>query len=223
MDERSRVALVTGGRGTIGSAICARLRSDGFAVVLGDLEDGHDVTDEQSVRSLFEGANSRGEIMAVVLAAGIVARGSVERMDSGTWRRVLEVNLTGSFLCAREASHYMLSGSGSIVFMASQAGRKGAAGWAAYSASKFGVIGLMESLAQELAPRGIRCNAICPGSVIGPMLYESADDLEYSRGAIPLGRFAMPQEIAAVAGFLCSEESSYISGASIVVDGAELS
>jgi NAD(P)-dependent dehydrogenase (short-subunit alcohol dehydrogenase family) len=190
---------------------------------LGDLEDGHDVTDEQSVRSLFEVANSRGEIMAVVLAAGIVARGSVERMDSGTWRRVLEVNLTGSFLCAREASHYMLSGSGSIVFMASQAGRKGAASWAAYSASKFGVIGLMESLAQELAPRGIRCNAICPGSVSGPMLYESADDLEYSRGAIPLGRFAMPQEIAAVAGFLCSEESSYISGASIVVDGAELS
>jgi 3-oxoacyl-[acyl-carrier protein] reductase len=135
---------------------------------------------------------------------------------------VIDTNLTSAFICSREAAQRM-TGPGAIVFLSSQAGRKGAAGWAAYSASKFGMIGLMESLAQELAPRNVRCNAVCPGSVLSPMLEASTDDMNRQRSSIPLARFADPAEIASIVSFLCSSSASYITGASIVADGGELS
>jgi 3-oxoacyl-[acyl-carrier protein] reductase len=216
------VALVTGGAGTIGRAICERLGADGLEVVVADLQTGVDVTDEVSVREVFDRATGLGRLRAVVLAVGVVARGSVTDMTLGDWRHVIETNLTSAFICSREAARRM-SGPGAVVFISSQAGRKGAAGWSAYSASKFGVIGLMESLAQELAAVNVRCNAVCPGSVATPMLESSSDDLERQRAAIPLGRFAEPPEIASLVSYLCSDDASYVTGASVVADGGELS
>jgi 3-oxoacyl-[acyl-carrier protein] reductase len=216
------VALVTGGAGAIGTAICDRLRADGLTVVVADLQTGVDVTDETSVREVFDQAASRGHLRAVVLAAGIVARGPVTDMDLADWQHVLDTNLTSAFICGREAARRM-TGPGAIVFISSQAGRKGAAGWSAYCASKFGMIGFMEALAQELAPRNVRCNAVCPGSVLTPMLRASSDDLNGQALNIPMGRFSTPGEIAAIVSFLCSDDASYVTGSSIVADGGELS
>ncbi len=215
------VCVVTGSSGGIGSAIAERFVRDGYLVEAGDVETGCDVTSERHVQALFDRAAHRGDVTAVVLAHGVAARGAIDETPTAEWERVLAVNATGSFLCARAAVRIMRQGS--IVFLASQAGRKGAAGWGAYAASKFAVIGLMESLAQEQAPRGIRANAICPGSIETSMLRTTADDPDRLRDAIPIGRFGKPAEVAALAAFLCSDEAAYMSGASLVIDGAELS
>jgi NAD(P)-dependent dehydrogenase (short-subunit alcohol dehydrogenase family) len=219
----TRVAVVTGGSGALGTAVSKRFTADGFTVISGDLETSVDITKEMDVETLFDEASRLGDVAAVVLAAGVWSRGSVADLAVAEWERVVRVNLTGSFLCARAAARRMPPGPGSIVFVSSQAGLKGEADWGAYSASKFGVIGLMQSLARELTPRGVRVNAVCPGSVDSPMLAASSDDLEAQRAKIPVGRFADPAEIATAAAFLCSPEASYISGASLVIDGGELS
>lgn len=215
------VCVVTGASGGIGSAIAERFTRDGYLVEAADVETGCDVTNEHGVDALFDRAAARGDVTAVVLAHGIAARGRIEETQPSDWERVMAVNATGSFLCARAAVRVMPRGS--IVFLSSQAGRKGAAGWSAYAASKFAVIGLMESLAQEQAPRGIRANAICPGSIETSMLRTTADDPDQLRAAIPIGRFGEPAEVAALAAFLCSDEAAYMSGASLVIDGGELS
>jgi NAD(P)-dependent dehydrogenase (short-subunit alcohol dehydrogenase family) len=216
-----QVCVVTGASGGIGAAVAARFDRDGYLVEAADVDSGCNVTHELEVKALFRRAAERGSVTAVVLAHGVASRGTIDQLDRSEWDRILTVNATGSFLCAREAAGVMASGS--IVFLSSQAGRKGAADWGAYSASKFAIIGLMESFAQEQARRGIRANAICPGSVDTPMLHTTTDDLTKLRAAIPSGRFAEPTEVAAVAAFLCSEEAAYVTGASIVIDGGELS
>jgi NAD(P)-dependent dehydrogenase (short-subunit alcohol dehydrogenase family) len=215
------VCVVTGANGGIGSAIAERFTRDGYLVEAADVETGCDVTNEHDVDVLFDRAAARGDVTAVVLAHGIAARGRIEETPPSEWERVMAVNATGSFLCARAAVRVMPRGS--IVFLSSQAGRKGAAGWGAYAASKFAVIGLMESLAQEQAPRCIRANAICPGSIETSMLRTTADDPDQLCAVIPIGRFGEPAEVAALAAFLCSDEAAYMSGASLVIDGAELS
>lgn len=217
----SGVCVVTGARGGIGAACCDRFAQDGHLVEAADLATGCDVTSEQDVHALFARAASRGQVTSVVLAHGVAARGPIADLSLADWQRLVSVNATGSFLCAREAARTMPGGS--IVFISSQAGRKGAADWGAYCASKFAVIGLMESLAQEVAQRGIRANAICPGAVDTQMLQATATDLNAQRATIPLGRFAQPSEVAALAAFLCSDEAAYMTGSSIVIDGGELS
>jgi NAD(P)-dependent dehydrogenase (short-subunit alcohol dehydrogenase family) len=219
----TNVAVVTGAAGSLGSAISERLAADGFTVVGGDLQTGADLTDERDVERLFTDAEQAGRLAAVVMAAGVVSRGRVAEIELVEWNRVVSINLTASFLCARAAARRMPPGPGAIVFISSQAGLRGEASWAAYSAAKFGVIGLTQSLARELTPRGVRVNALCPGSVDTPVLRQSSDDLERQRAAIPAGRFADPSEVAAAAAFLCSPDASYISGASLTVDGGELS
>jgi NAD(P)-dependent dehydrogenase (short-subunit alcohol dehydrogenase family) len=216
-----RVCVVTGAYGGIGNAVATRFDRDGYVVEAADVDGGCDVTREADVTALFSRAAERGQVTAVVLAHGVASRGRIDQLRRSEWDRILSVNTTGSFLCAREAARVMPSGS--IVFLSSQAGRKGAAEWGAYAASKFAVIGLMESFAQEQAPRGIRANAICPGAVDTPMLHATADDLARLRAAIPSGRFADPTEVAAVAAFLCSDAAAYVTGSSIVIDGGELS
>jgi NAD(P)-dependent dehydrogenase (short-subunit alcohol dehydrogenase family) len=230
-----RRALVTGAAGGVGGAIVTAFREHGAEVVGADIAamDGVtacDVTDEGSVRSVF----ARGRFDDVVHAAGIVVVGTVRETELDAFKRVLDVNLVGAFLVGREAARQAASGS-TITLIASQAGRKGGAGWSAYCASKFGVIGFGESLAQELAPEGIRVNSVCPGTVDTTMTSNAIRRLSEVRGepaevvgaryadAVPVGRFATPREIADVCVFLASPLARYVMGASVVVDGGELS
>ena len=234
-----RVALVTGAAGAIGLAVIAAFEAAGAYCLGVDLTPvegilGCDVTDEDSVAASIEAAQAIGPLTDLVHTAGVVSVGRVADLLAADFRRVLEVNLVGSFLVAKAAAA-AITGGGAITLVSSQAGLRGGANWSAYSASKAGVNRLAESLAQELAPRGIRVNAVCPGNVETPMSEEAicllaaetgvpAADIHarYTAG-IPLGRFALPQEIASVCVFLASSSASYVTGASLVVDGGELS
>lgn len=234
-----RVALVTGAGGAIGRAIRVAFEDAGARCLAADLLAGDellacDVTDEASVAAGFEIAQSIGPVTDVVHAAGIVSVGLVEDLPVAELRRVIEVNLVGSFVVARAAAR-AVTGGGSITFLSSQAGLRGAASWSAYSASKAGINRLVESLAQELAPRGVRVNAVCPGSVETPMSDEAIHRLAALSATpaaevrarylddIPLRRFARPEEVASVCVFLASSLASYVTGTSIVVDGGEVS
>jgi NAD(P)-dependent dehydrogenase (short-subunit alcohol dehydrogenase family) len=231
-----RRALVTGAAGGIGAGVVEAFRDAGATVVATDVRAGEgsevlDVTCEVSVRNVFAAA---GPLDDVVHAAGVVATADAIALELAEFRRVLDVNLVGAFLVAREAARSVRDG-GTITLVASQGGRKGGAGWSAYCASKFGVIGLAESLAQELASRGVRVNAVCPGTVDTPMTARVFEQLADSRGStvddvreryragIPLGRFATPRDVAGVCVFLASSLAAYVTGASLVVDGGELS
>ena len=234
-----RNLLITGAAGGIGRAICAAFTDCGASITAVDARaaDGMlacDVGDEAAVRAAFDAAERRGKLTDVVHAAGVVTVGAVADLAVEELMRVLRVNLVGSFLIAREAVRRLADG-GSITFISSQAGLKGAALWSAYSASKAGVNRLAESLAQELGPRGIRVNSICPGTVdtamiddattsLAPLTGQSAAAIRAQyRAGIPLGRLARPAEVAAVCVFLASGLASYVSGTALVVDGGELS
>lgn len=160
---------MTGAAGGLGSAIMLAFREHGAEVEGVDVApvDGLvacDVTDKAAVRNAF----ASGPFDDVVHAAGTVAVRDIRDMGLETFRRVIDVNLIGAFLVGREAARQVTSGS-TITFIASQGGRKGGAGWGAYCASKFGMIGFAESLAQELAREGARVNSVCPGTVDTPM------------------------------------------------------
>lgn len=234
-----RRALVTGASSGIGKAVSQEFRAEGAEVVGADLvADGGilacDVTREDSIQAVFDSAGQEGGVTDVVHCAGTCAVGPVRELTLAEWQRVLEVNLTGAFLVTREAARRLGPG-GTITLLASQAGRRGAALWSAYCASKSGVIGLAESAAQELAAAGIRVNVVCPGTVSTPMLdgvVAKLADAGRSSPAevrvryeqdVPLGRIAAPEEVARVCVFLASGLASYVVGASLVVDGGELS
>jgi NAD(P)-dependent dehydrogenase (short-subunit alcohol dehydrogenase family) len=234
-----RVVLVTGAAGAIGRAVMKAFAAAGACcqgadVIPGEATLACDVTDEASVATSIEAAQSIGPLTDVVHAAGIVSVGRVEELTAAQFRGVLEVNLVGSFLVAKAAAKAM-TGGGSITLISSQAGIRGGANWSAYSASKAGVNRLAESLAQELAPRGIRVNSVCPGNVKTPMSDDAIRRLASASGispedirgryreGIPMGRFAQPDEVASVCLFLASSMASYMTGASVVVDGGELS
>lgn len=234
-----RVVLVTGAAGAIGRAVMTTFTKAGACCQGVDLVPGDgvlacDVTDESSVAASIRAAQARGPLTDLVHTAGVVSVGRVADVAAAEFRRVLEVNLVGSFLVAKAAAS-AISGSGSITLISSQAGLRGGASWSAYSASKAGVNRLAESLAQELAPRGVRVNAVCPGNVETPMSERAIRRLAIDSGmppedirarytdGIPLGRFARPEEVASVCVFLASSSASYVTGASIVVDGGELS
>ena len=193
-----------------------------------------DVADEESVRAAFDAAAALGPLTDVVHAAGIVSIDAVVNIELAEFRRVLDVNLTGSFLVGREAARRLEDG-GTITLISSQAGLKSGAYWASYAAAKAGVIRLAEALARELGPRGIRANAICPGNIQTPMadawLEQLAARLQVTPSdlrsryvdTIPLGRFGSPEEIASVCVFLASPLASFVSGTVLHIDGGELS
>jgi NAD(P)-dependent dehydrogenase (short-subunit alcohol dehydrogenase family) len=231
--------LVTGGAGAIGRAVVAAFTAAGARCQAVDLAAAEgclvcDVTDEASVAASVDAAQSLGPLTDLVHAAGCVSIGPVQDMTVSEFRRVLEVNLVGTFLVARAAAKAMRAG-GSITLVSSQAGFRGGASWSAYAASKAGVNRLAESLAQELAPRRVRVNAVCPGNVETPLHEEAIRRLSAQSGTpesrlrdryldgIPLGRFARPEEVASVCVFLASSMASYVTGASLAVDGGELS
>ena len=181
-----RHAIVTGAASGIGAAAARALDEAGASVTKLDVSAGEgiiacDVTDERAVESAFADATPFTDVLH---AAGIMSTGEVSTLALSDFRRVIDVNLIGSFLVAR-ASARRIADRGTITLVASQAGRKGGAGWSAYCASKFGLIGLVESLAQELAARGVRVNAVCPGTIDTPMTRLAINQLADHRSMAP--------------------------------------
>ncbi|MEZ5925893.1 MAG: SDR family NAD(P)-dependent oxidoreductase [Hyphomicrobiaceae bacterium] len=234
-----RHALVTGAAGGIGRAVVSAFTAHGarcsaFDQVSGDGVAACDVTSESSVKDAFDQAERTGRVTDIVHLAGVLSVGTIAELEIAELRRVLDINLIGSFVVAREAARRLEPGS-TITLMSSQAGLKSGANWSVYCASKAGVNRLMEALTEELGPRRIRVNCVCPGNVATRMMADAearASRLrsmsieavqEGYRAEIPLGRYAEPSEIASVCVFLASDLASYVNGTSIVADGGELS
>jgi glucose 1-dehydrogenase len=184
-----------------------------------------DVSSEDSVRTGFAQATAAlGAIDLVVCNAGVESPGLLVDMSLEQWRAVIDVNLTGAFLCSREAARGMIAAgtSGAIVVVTSVHDRMPWAGFSHYSASKGGQKLFLESIAKELAPHRIRVVGLAPGAIATPINQEMLDDPE-ARDAverqIPMGRVGGPEEVARAAAWLASEGASYITGATLVVDG----
>jgi NAD(P)-dependent dehydrogenase (short-subunit alcohol dehydrogenase family) len=228
-----RVALVVGGTSGIGAATASLLRDGGATVVVADLhasdgDEAVDVTDGEAVDELVAGLGARhGRLDIAVNAAGVAGTyATVAESDPAAWDRTIAVNLTGVYRCTRAELAVMVpAGSGAIVNVASAAGAIGVPGLAAYSASKHGVVGLTRSAALEVARSGVRVNAVLPGSTRTPMLSGFAGDdaaLERMGRATPIGRLAEPAEVARAIVWLASDDSSFVTGEALAVDGGAL-
>ncbi len=242
-----KVAVITGAGSGIGRVAASLFASEGAKVVLADVDPapaetaasyimdhggsatalGVDVTDAAGVDSMVaEAVAHYGGLHILFNNAGIFPAddGGILETPPDTWDRVMDVNLKGVWLGCRAAVPAMLeSGGGSIVNVASFVALVGAAtAQVAYTASKGGVLALTRELAVEYARRGIRANSICPGPIETPLLAELlADPARRQRRLvhIPLGRFGRPEEIAKAALFLASDDSSFVTGSALVVDG----
>jgi NAD(P)-dependent dehydrogenase (short-subunit alcohol dehydrogenase family) len=222
---KGKIALVTGGASGIGAATVALLESRGATVVVADLSTGVDVTDEGAVDALVAGiVAEHGRLDLAANVAGTSGTyGEVADSTTEVWRHTMAVNLDAVYFCVRAELRAMrAAGGGSIVNVASSAGRMGVPGLAAYSASKHGVIGLTKSAALEEARRGIRVNAVLPGSVRTPMLQAFAGDeatLEKMGRRAPMGRLAEPVEIAEAVVWLLTDASGFVTGNCLAPDG----
>jgi NAD(P)-dependent dehydrogenase (short-subunit alcohol dehydrogenase family) len=227
-----KIAIVTGAASGIGKATVELFRSEGATVIGADVSDGADVRadagSEADVRTIVESvATEHGKLDIVFANAGISGGlASISEQTAEDWAEILRINLIGPFLAIKYAASVMKErGGGSIVCTASVAGLRSGAGGAAYSASKAGVINLVQSAAQQLAGSNIRINAICPGLIETGMtkpIYELAREKGRAHriGELnPLGRGGEPEEIARAALFLASDESTYVNGTALVVDG----
>jgi NAD(P)-dependent dehydrogenase (short-subunit alcohol dehydrogenase family) len=238
-----RVVVVTGGGGGIGRASVRRLAAEGARVVVADVDaeagkavaaevDGLfvpvDVTDEEQVEELYRAAAAAfGTVDVAFNNAGISPPDDDSLLVTGldAWRRVQDVNLTSVFLCCKHAIPYMQrQGKGSIINTASFVAVMGAAtSQISYTASKGGVLALSRELGVQFAREGIRVNALCPGPVNTQLLRELfAKDPERAARRlvhIPMGRFAEPEEIAAAVAFLASDDSSFVTASTFLVDG----
>lgn len=228
-------ALITGGARGIGRAIADRFVSEGASVVIADLEHPPgddptgcrkitaDVADEASVKSMIaETVNLLGGIDILVHCAGIARHRELLETELIHWQRIIDINLTGTFLCNREAARVMVGQKGGcIVNIASVAAILPGVRTHAYAASKGGVMSFTKAIAGDLAKYGVRVNAINPGPV-DTELVKTAHTPEFRAGYIarvPMGRYALPEEIAGTAVFLASKDAGNITGAVLNVDG----
>jgi len=240
-----KVAIVTGAASGIGAATAERFAAEGAKVAgfdiakpadeawqsieekaEGALFHEVDVRDEASIEAAVAAVKSAfGTIDVLVNAAGVVGFAPVHVLEADEWDRVLDINLKGSYLVAKHVVPSMLEkGSGSIIHIASVEGLVGISGQAAYNASKGGVVLLTKNMALDYSPAGIRVNCVCPGGVETAMTEILKQDAMKAIGDKLasyhlLGRFAKPSEIAAAILFLASDEASFVTGSSLVVDG----
>ena len=242
----NRVAAVTGGASGLGREMAMAFAREGARVFILDLNKdaaraaaadlpavgagAHgaivvDVSSQDSVTAAFATiAAEAGRLHVLVNSAGIREIVDLFELEVDEWRRVIDVNLTGSFLCAREAARLMLRGDegGSIINISSVAGLRGFNDRPAYVSSKAGVAGLTYSLSKDLAPRGIRTNCIAPGLMRTPLTEIFYTDERWTRGIpefVPMGRPGRPEDIARAALFLASDLSGFVSGVVLPVDG----
>jgi 3-oxoacyl-[acyl-carrier protein] reductase len=226
-----RSVLVTGGNRGIGLAIARAFAAAGDRVTVtyrsGEPPEGLagvrcDVTDPASVDAAFDEVEaSQGPVEVLVANAGVTRDQLIMRMSEEDFALVVDTNLAGSWRVAKRASKGMLRlRRGRVVFISSVVGLLGSAGQSNYAASKAGLVGLARSLARELGSRGITFNVVAPGFVETDMTAELPEDLQKTyQSQIPLGRFASVDEVAGVVRWLAGDESGYITGAVIPVDG----
>jgi sorbitol-6-phosphate 2-dehydrogenase len=242
----------------LGQALALRLAAAGYAVSAADVREDAvretarmaseehgvaavgvraDVTSEEEVAALFARTEAElGPVALLVANAGVLQAGETAEFPLEAWRRVIDVNLTGYFLCAREAARVMVPRQrGVIIQINSKSGKKGSFRNAAYAASKFGGIGLTQSLALELAPLGIRVNAVCPGNLLDSPLWQDSLYEQYAKRwnltveevrrkyeeQIPLGRGCTYEDVAHVVLFLASDAAGYMTGQAINVTGGQ--
>lgn len=238
-----KVALVTGGRGGIGRAICRRFLREGATVFAADLtEQGStageadssrfvrlDVTSENEAQAAMARVDQDcGKLDILVNAAGIEIEKTIEHTSLADWNRIFAINVTGTFLASKHALPLMRkAGGGSIINFGSYDGFIADPGLAAYCATKGAVHALTRAMACDHGPEGIRVNAICPGYVDTPMLrsfFGKAGDIETLKNAAkavhPLRRYGTPDDVANLVNWLASDEARYASGQLWVLDGA---
>ena len=237
-----RVAYVTGGMGGIGTAICQRLHQEGFKVIAGcgPTRDYNKWLDEQkalgytfyasvgnvgdwdsTVEAFTKSKAEHGSIDVLVNNAGITRDGLLLRMSEADFDAVLNANLKGAFLCCKEAARRMVrQRHGRIINLSSVVALRGNAGQANYAASKAGLIGLTKSLAKELAGRNITVNAVAPGLIETDMTAALPEAVRTGMlHSIPAGRAGKPEDVANAAAFFAAEQSSYLTGQVLCVDG----
>jgi sorbitol-6-phosphate 2-dehydrogenase len=249
-----QVAIVTGGAQGLGEALCKRLDREGCKVIVADINvDGAikvaesltnaigikvDVTNEEDVKRMVSIAVEKyGKLDILVSNAAILIAKSLTEFTLDEWQKVIDVNLVGYFLCAREAAKVMMPNKkGSIIQINSKSGKKGSYKNSAYPAAKFGGIGFTQSLALELAEHGIRANAICPGDLLDSPLWVNSLFKQYAKNQglteeevkqkylnqVPLKRSCKYEDIENSVIFLASEDSSFITGQAINVSGGQV-
>jgi sorbitol-6-phosphate 2-dehydrogenase len=253
-----RIALVTGGAQGLGEAICLRLAREGAHVVVADLNLERaeqvaaeivaqtdrralavrvDVTDEAQVEGMVKRAlDEFGRLDILVSNAGILIAEGVDEFPADRWRAVIEVNLVGYFLCAKHAARVMKTQkSGAIIQINSKSGKHGSYKSSAYAASKFGGIGLTQSVALELAEYGVRVNAVCPGNLLDSPLWVDSLYKQYAKKwgiteeevrqkyveQVPMRRGCTYEDVCNVVVFLASDQASYMTGQAINVTGGQ--
>lgn len=227
-------ALVTGGAGGIGSAICRRLAQDGYSVIINYSRSkeksgalaaeingqaiGFDISDIKAVSDAF---SEIGHIDLLVNNAGVSEIDLFHCIPQEKASQIMAVNLTGAMNCARTVLPDMIrNGAGCIINISSMWGQCGASCEVDYSASKAGLIGFTKALAKEVAPSGIRVNCVAPGFIMTEMNSRfSEEDLALIREDIPLGIFGKPEHIADAVSFLASQQAEYITGQTLAVNG----
>ncbi len=253
---KDRVAIITGGAQGLGEALARRLNEEGCKLVVADinidaaekvaagLEDAIaikvDVSNEQQVEAMVDAAVSKyGKLDLLVSNAAILIAKPITEFPGEQWKRMMNVNLVGYFLCSKAAARVMIPNrKGNIIQINSKSGKKGSYKNSAYAAAKFGGIGFTQSLALELAEYGIRVNSICPGNLLNsPLWSEGPNSLfkQYARNQgiteeqvrqkylnkVPLGRSCEYEDIANVMVFLASDEAGYMTGQAINVTGGQ--
>lgn len=243
MRLKDRVAIITGGARGIGKKISQTFLKEGASVYIFDVNqeegartvcelqpayDGKviffkvDITDEKSVEQSIEKIiEAEGRIDILVNNAGITRDNLILRMSLEDWKKVIDINLTGAFICSKHTVKYMVKNrSGKIINISSIVGVHGNAGQSNYSSSKAGIIGLTKTLARELAGRNILVNAIAPGYIETEMTKKLSDKIkEKLMEQIPTGRLGSVDDVAKTALFLASDDSNYITGTVINLDG----